>query len=50
VTSYISYEIGNYSLPVTGSWQYATIDGMSVLSVDFEKNTNALQKIIEGTY
>jgi LCP family protein required for cell wall assembly len=50
VTSYISYEIGNYSLPVNGSWQYATIDGMSVLSVDFEKNTNALQKIIEGTY
>lgn len=50
ITTYFSYDIKSYSLPISGSWQYATIRGMSVLSVNFKKNYEALEKMINGTY
>ncbi|MGM9680427.1 MAG: LCP family protein [Eubacteriales bacterium] len=50
ITSYFNYDIKSYSLPISGSWKYATIRGMSVLSVDFKKNYEALEKMIKGTY
>lgn len=48
--TYLTYEIKSYRLPVDGSWKYATVRKMSVLSVDFSKNIKALEKIINGTY
>ncbi|MGM9637009.1 MAG: LCP family protein [Eubacteriales bacterium] len=50
ITTYFSYDIKSYSLPISGSWQYATIRGMSVLSINFKKNYEALEKMINGTY
>lgn len=50
ITTYFSYDIKSYSLPISGSWKYATIRGMSVLSVDFKKNYEALEKMIKGSY
>lgn len=48
--TYLTYEIKSYRLPVDGSWKYATVRKMSVLSVDFSKNIKVLEKIINGTY
>lgn len=48
--TYLSYEIKSYRLPVDGSWKYSTIHGMSVLSLNFDKNIVALEKIINGKY
>lgn len=46
--TYSKYDIKSYNLPVSGSWKYARIRGMSVLSVDFEKNIKALENYING--
>lgn len=45
---YLNYEIESARLPVDGSWQFARIRGMSVITVDFQKNINALKKIVAG--
>lgn len=45
---YLDYDIKSERLPVSGSWKYATIRRMSVLSVDFDKNIKALEKIVGG--
>lgn len=48
--TYLGYEFVQYRLPVENSWKYATIRRMSVITVDFAKNTIALEKMINGTY
>lgn len=48
--TYLSYEIRSYRLPVDGSWKYSSVHGMSVLSLNFDKNIAALEKIINGKY
>lgn len=50
VMTYLNYDIKSYSLPISGSWKYASIRKMSVLSIDFKKNYQALEKMIKGTY
>lgn len=44
----LTYEIVQGSVPVDGSYQNATIRGMAVLQVDFEKNKEYLQSSIYG--
>lgn len=44
----ITYQTEQGSIPVEGSYQNATIRGMSVLQVDFEKNRAYLQEKIYG--
>lgn len=44
----LTYELEQGSVPIEGSYQNATIRGMSVLQVDFEKNRAYLQKKIYG--
>lgn len=48
--TYLGYEFVQYRLPIEGSWKYATVRRMSVITVDFAKNTIALEKMINGTY
>ncbi len=48
--TYLGYELKSYRIPVDGSWKYATVRKMSVLRVDFDKNIDALEKIINGNY
>ncbi len=48
--TYLGYELKSYRIPVDGSWKYATVRKMSVLQVDFDKNIDALEKIINGNY
>lgn len=50
INTYFSYDIKSYSIPISGSWKYASVRGMSVLSIDFKKNYEALEKMIKGTY
>lgn len=44
----LTYEIVQGSVPVEGSYQNATIRGMAVLQVDFDKNKEYLQSSIYG--
>lgn len=44
-----NYEIKSYQIPASGTWRYATIRKMSVLSIDFKKNIKALESYIKGT-
>lgn len=44
----LTYEIVQGSVPVDGSYQNATIRGMAVLQVDFEKNREYLRSSIYG--
>lgn len=43
------YEIKSYQIPAKGTWNYATIRKMSVLTINFSKNTEMLEKYIRGT-
>ncbi|MBQ8382476.1 MAG: LCP family protein [Clostridia bacterium] len=45
-TSYSSYTIQTCHIPDSGTYNYASIDGMSVLSVNFEKNKKMLHSLI----
>ena len=45
-TSYTSYKIQSCHVPDQGTYNYATINGMSVLSVDFAKNKKLLHSLI----
>ncbi len=47
-TSYTSYKIQTCRVPASGTYNYATINGTSVLSVDFEKNKQLLHSLIFG--
>ena len=38
VTDYKNYEIETFRIPADGTLQGATVEGMSVLSIDFAKN------------
>lgn len=44
----ITYDLEQGSVPIQGSYQDATIRGMAVLQVDFEKNTEYLRSSIYG--
>lgn len=43
-----SVTIKDQTIPADGTWQYATINGNSVITVNFEKNQQILREIIEG--
>ncbi|WP_298034543.1 LCP family protein [uncultured Dysosmobacter sp.] len=43
------YQIENLTVPVDGTWQYANIRGMSVISVDFGANARAWHAAVEGS-
>ncbi len=45
-TSYSSYKIQTCFVPAKGTYNYARVDGMSILSVDFEKNKKMLHSLI----
>lgn len=45
---YLGYEIVTGSIPVEGSYKAATVRGMAVLEVDFEKNNTYLNNSIYG--
>lgn len=47
-TSYSSYKIQTFRVPADKTWSYARINGMSVLSVDFEKNKQLLHELLFG--
>jgi LCP family protein required for cell wall assembly len=40
--------INTQTIPADGTWQYATIKGAAVITVNFEKNQQVLREIIEG--
>lgn len=46
---YLGYTIESQRIPVDGSWKNAKIRGMSVLSINFDKNIKALEKIMSGS-
>lgn len=46
---YLKYDIESLRIPVDGSWKYAKIRKMSVLSIDFKKNIKALEKVMSGS-
>ncbi|MDD5916474.1 MAG: LCP family protein [Clostridiales bacterium] len=43
---YMNYSVESARIPCDGSWNYATIRGMSVITVDFRKNINYLYETI----
>lgn len=45
-TSYSSYKIQSFRVPAEKTWSYARINGMSVLSVDFEANKRQLHALL----
>ena len=42
------YEFDNLTIPVDGTWNYANIRGMSVITVDFSANAQAWHNKVEG--
>jgi hypothetical protein len=40
-------QIRTQSIPASGTWQYATINGNSVITVNFEKNQQILREMME---
>lgn len=48
IDSSTEFSISGASLPFTGTWQYATIDGMSVIDLDIAENERLLQEMIYG--
>jgi LCP family protein required for cell wall assembly len=45
-TSYTSYKIQTFRVPADRTWKYATINKMSVLSVDFVENKRLLHQLL----
>lgn len=45
---YLDYEFVGVCLPVDGTWKYQKIRQMSVITIDFKKNIEALEKVING--
>lgn len=43
---YLAYEFVSEHLPTDGTWQYETVDDKTVITVDFEKNIEALEQIL----
>ena len=41
------YEVTSHTIPVDGTWSDATVDGMAVLSIDFEANAGYYKAWIE---
>ncbi len=48
VLTYLSYDVSDMRVPVAGSFQNASINGRSVLTVDFQKNIKYLMAKIYG--
>lgn len=46
--TYLNYDVSQDRIPINGGFNYAKIDGMSVLTIDFVKNQAELQKVIYG--
>ncbi len=45
---YLGYDINQIRIPVDKSWGYSTIDGLSVITVDFNENILMLAKELYG--
>ncbi|MDO4189823.1 MAG: LCP family protein, partial [Lachnospiraceae bacterium] len=43
-----SYSFDNMTIPIEGSWSNVNIRGMSVLAIDFQKNTEAWFNLVQG--
>lgn len=48
VPAFLTYEIEEHRIPVADSYSSMTIDGMSVIRIDFVKNRKALRDFIYG--
>lgn len=48
IDSSTEFNISGVSLPFTGTWKYATIDGMSVIDLDIAENERLLLELIYG--
>ncbi len=48
-SEYMSYQIKCMTVPVSGSWKFVTINGMEVISIDFNKNIAAIEDWIYST-
>ena len=46
--SYLSYEVIQNRIPVDGSWDFMTVNSMSVIGIDFDENIDSLRKTIYG--
>lgn len=46
--SLLGYTVNQHTIPIEGAYKFATIDGKSVISIDFEKNNSFLHKTIYG--
>ncbi len=44
-----NYSVESMAVPVDGTWKYDQVRGMSVISVNFEKNSQAWHDAVEGT-
>ena len=43
-------EIEQLRIPVDGSWNYDTIDGLSYVVINYNDNKNAVQQFLAGEY
>ena len=48
-SEYMTYQIKCMTVPVNGSWKFVTINGMSVIGIDFDKNIKAIEEWIYPT-
>lgn len=46
--AYKNYEIEQWNIPMEGSYSFLTIDRMSVIQIDFDKNINELHRKVYG--
>ena len=47
---YKNYEIEQWSIPMENTFSFLSINRMSVIGIDFDKNTNELHKKVYGVY
>ena len=45
---YLGYDVEQIHLPADGTWSNATINKMSVLQLDFEKNIQYFKDVVYG--
>ena len=45
---YLGYDMEQFTLPTDNTWKNASINGMSVLQVDFEANIQAFKEMVYG--
>ena len=50
VLRFKNVEIEQLRIPVDGSWNYDTIDGLSYVVINYNDNKNAVQQFLAGEY